>query len=169
MSLALLFSLEKETLALPLAQVTEVVRAAWPMRSPRAPFGCLGVLDVRGQLVPLLDTAAMLGLRRSARADVLLQRLVDSHVLLIHGAPNTVGLLVDQVVDVGEISGALTDEERRRIEAMGRQSGLVIGLAIGQGQRALLLDPNVLVGERRLRLLRRTAEETPPLVPASSS
>ncbi len=157
MSLALLFSLEKETLALPLAEVTEVVRAAWPMRAPRAPFGCLGVMDVRGQLVPLLDTAAMLGLRRSARADVLLQRLVESHVLLVHAAPNTVGLLVDQVVDVGEISSAVTDEERARLQPKGRQD-LVMGLALTQGRRALLLNPSVLVGERRLRLLRRTVE-----------
>jgi purine-binding chemotaxis protein CheW len=156
MSLALLFSLERENFALPLARVTEVIRAVWPMRAPRAPFGCLGVLDVRGGLVPLLDTAAMLGLRRPARADVLLRRLVESHVLLVSTAPGTVGLLVDQVVEVGQIADALTEEEQELLKANARTANVVQGLALAHGLRALLLDPAALVGERRARLLTRT-------------
>ncbi|MGQ0508214.1 MAG: chemotaxis protein CheW [Myxococcaceae bacterium] len=158
MSQALLFSLEKETFALPLASVNEVVRAAWPLRAPRAPFGCLGVLDIRGELVPLLDTAAMLGLRRAARADVLLRRLVESHVLLLTSNSGPFGLLVDQVVEVGEISDSLTEEDLSAANANPRTLNVVRGLAVAKGLRALLIDPNALVGERRARLLNRAIE-----------
>ena len=160
MSQALLFSLEKETFALPLADVSEVMPAAWPMRAPRAPFGCLGVLDVRGALIPVLDTAALLGLRRTARAQVLLDRLVESHILLVNGSGLNVGLLVDQVVEVGQTTDALNEEDQRQLKARSRSSNMLRGLALAQGLRALVIDPSALVGERRAKLLSKVVELT---------
>ena len=60
----LLFMLETQRFALGLESLREVLRAAWPRVLPGVPFSCLGALDVRGEWVPLLDTSALLGLRR---------------------------------------------------------------------------------------------------------
>ena len=60
----LVISLGDQRFALPLEVVTEIFLASAPRAAIRAPFGCLGLVEVRGQMVPLLDLATLLGLRR---------------------------------------------------------------------------------------------------------
>jgi purine-binding chemotaxis protein CheW len=52
---ALLFELERETFAVPLASVLEVLRAVAIRRLPNAPAVIEGIIDVRGDLVPVVD------------------------------------------------------------------------------------------------------------------
>jgi purine-binding chemotaxis protein CheW len=160
---ALLFSLEGERFALPSESVREVVRAAWPTRLPRAPFGCLGILDIRGAFVPLLDLAVLLGLRPPQRAERLQERMLDSHVLVIDQDGMAMGLLVDRVLDVGEQEGELGETELSSLQALGRAAALVSGVAVTATSRAMLLSPTALLGAGRRRLLRRAIAEAPSI------
>ena len=117
--MSLVVSLNEQRFALPLDVVTEIFLASPPRAAIRAPFGCLGLVEVRGELVPLLDLATLLGLRRPlAKAAPGEEYLRRSIVLTqIQGAP--LCLLVDNVVDVlddaapdGEGAGALPHGER---------------------------------------------------------
>jgi purine-binding chemotaxis protein CheW len=54
----LLFELDGLRVAVFAAEVQEVLRAAAPAALPRAPAAVLGVLNVRGTLVPVLDLRA---------------------------------------------------------------------------------------------------------------
>jgi len=50
-------------LALPIGDVLEVVRMVAPASAlPRVPRYCIGAADYHGQLVPMIDLAARLGL-----------------------------------------------------------------------------------------------------------
>ncbi len=115
----LVILLNEQRFALPLEVVTEIFLASPPRAAIRAPFGCLGLVAVRGQMVPLLDLATLLGLRRPlSRAAPGAEYLRRSIVLTqLDGAP--LCLLVDDVVDVldsaqphGEGAPALSPGER---------------------------------------------------------
>lgn len=154
---ALIFTVASETLATPVSAVNEVLRAAWPIRLPRAPFGCLGLLDVRGQMVPLIDLAVMLGLRVPMRVQALAEEILNSHVLRVDAGGMDLGFLVDRVIEVGEEAGELTEAERSRAFAIGRTPVLFQGVASAGGARILMIDLSKVLGMGRLELLRRRA------------
>ena len=89
--------------ALPVRQVREVLPRAALTALPGAPAGVLGVLSLRGVMLPVLDLRQRLGLPSVPAS--LGQRIVVVEV------PNaTVGLLVDAVTGiVARPSGAATD------------------------------------------------------------
>ena len=158
---ALIYTVTNETLATPIALVNEVLRAAWPLTLPRAPFGCLGLLDVRGQLIPFMDLAVVLGLRAPLRIQALADRLLNSHVLRVSASGVEIGFLVDRVTEVGEEGGELTEAERVTATTLGRAAALVRGVAIASGRRVLMLDLSKALGVGRSDLLRRRAAASP--------
>lgn len=86
-------------LALSLEAVQEVFRmVAVAARLPRAPRTCLGVVDVRGQLVPIFDLGARLGMT-PARGE---EELCDAHVVVVRDAAGAVGYVVDEVRELGD-------------------------------------------------------------------
>lgn len=154
---ALVFTVANETLATPITAVDEVLRAAWPLKLPRAPFGCLGLLDVRGQMVPLIDLAVMLGLRMPMRVQALAEKIINSHVLRVDTGGMDLGFLVDRVIEVGEEAGDLTEAERSTAGAIGRTPVLIQGVVFAGGTRILMIDLSKVLGVGRLELLRRRA------------
>lgn len=66
----LLFELDDHRYAIDTRHVQEIVRAAWPARLPHAPSVIAGILNVRGQPVPLVDLRLRFGLPpKPLRAD----------------------------------------------------------------------------------------------------
>jgi purine-binding chemotaxis protein CheW len=80
-----------EQFGIPVAQVLEVVRPTGLRPVPGAPIAQLGILNVRGTIVTVLDLGA---LRTGARAV-----LCGSIVLLAYGG-RSIGLAIERVVDV---------------------------------------------------------------------
>lgn len=168
---ALVFSVEGEMLAVSLGLVSEVLRAAWPLRLPRAPYGCLGMLDVRGQLIPFLDLAVLLGLRPPMRTEKMARRLLNAHVLRIDSGAVELGLLVDRVNEVSDETEELTPADRSAAVALGRAGEMVKGVALVRRavnaesvlQRVLILDLSNVISAGRLKLLRRHVG--PPTAP----
>ena len=59
---ALVLAVGDDRYALPMAQVREVVEPRGLTRLPEAPAPVLGLLNVRGRVIPVLDLGALLGL-----------------------------------------------------------------------------------------------------------
>jgi purine-binding chemotaxis protein CheW len=81
------FHVAGQELSVPIAQVQEVIRAVPVTRLPTAPVHILGIMNLRGRVVPLIDTAGLLGLAASGqsrfiivcrRRDMLLGLLVEA-------------------------------------------------------------------------------------------
>lgn len=154
MSQALVFNVEEGLFAFPLDLVREVVRSAWPVPLPRPTFGCVGALNVRGELHPLVDLGALLGLRRQARSDGLVTRLAKSQVVLARVEGDHVGFLVDRTLGIGEAAiGKATAERAAKLGA--RLTSLMLGQAMVDGAEAILIDPTSVVGPRRNQMLHR--------------
>ena len=62
----IVFSLDQYRFALPLAVVRRVVRAAEVTPIPHAPNTVSGVVDVQGEVIPVLDVRGRMGLARRA-------------------------------------------------------------------------------------------------------
>ncbi len=54
-----------QELAVPIAQVQEVIRAVPPTRLPAAPPHICGIMNLRGRVVPLVDMAGLMDLSRT--------------------------------------------------------------------------------------------------------
>lgn len=148
------FSAAGEPFALPLSSVREVVRPGMPRRVPRAPFGCLGALELRGEPLPLVCLGVLLGLEAPARVADLVGRLLDAHVLVVLVEGAALALLVDRVLEVAAEVKSLTDEKH----ALGRAGTMVRGAVQWAGGRAWVLEPAALVGRGRRRLLSRAVQ-----------
>src|SRR3981081_4395703 len=58
---AVLIPVDADLYAVPVNWVKEVMAAPLPVRLPTAPPTVLGLFNLRGEIVPLYDTAALLG------------------------------------------------------------------------------------------------------------
>jgi purine-binding chemotaxis protein CheW len=93
----MLFRLGREQFAVEMS----VLRATQPARGltpvPSTPAHIAGVLNVRGEIVTVLDLGAVLGIARAPSDE-------DTYVLLADGPEGQVGLLVDEVVGMHQLS-----------------------------------------------------------------
>jgi purine-binding chemotaxis protein CheW len=92
----IVFQLEEWRFALPLAVVQEIFHAVRVVPLPGAPAIVLGVVDVRGLVVRVLDVRQRFGLaHRPAQ--------VDDHFVLAQAGARTVALCVDRALDLFSI------------------------------------------------------------------
>jgi len=93
-----------ELFAVPVERVREILQVRPVARMPNAPPSFLGMIDVRGQGVPVLDLRLKLGLE--ATPDTHNTRVL---VLLVtvDGRDLTIGLKMDRVFEVTVLDGEL--------------------------------------------------------------
>ncbi|HSM92730.1 MAG TPA: chemotaxis protein CheW [Anaeromyxobacteraceae bacterium] len=88
----LTFRLGKEEFAVPIGRVREVLRAPAITEVPRAPAGVLGVVTVRGEIVPVVDAHARLGVAATGGS--------AGRILIVDADEGPLGVLVDAVESV---------------------------------------------------------------------
>jgi purine-binding chemotaxis protein CheW len=138
-----------EVFAVEVEAVHEILDLRPVARMPSAPPYMLGLIDVRGQSVPVLDLRVKLGLAAKAATHHTRILVLDARV---GGRPLTLGLLADQVFEVtgldnGRIEPPPEIGVRWRsdyIRGVGRRNGgFVIVFDLGRlltGEEAALLD-----------------------------
>jgi purine-binding chemotaxis protein CheW len=120
--LALLFPLGPELYALPLAQVREVVPAPALTCLPTAPPFVLGLVSLRGDVLPVLDSGMLLG--SPFPAD-------PRYVLVVDAWGSPIGLAVGGLPRIAELGpGAGPGPDVRTVD----------------GEPVVLTDASVLVG-----------------------
>jgi purine-binding chemotaxis protein CheW len=128
--LTLVFSLGPEAYALPLRQVREVVQGPALTVLPTAPPSVLGLLNLRSDVLPVLDTSMLVGSPFPAP---------PRYVVVVETASGPVGLASDgrpRIVELGVASGQEHAQERAEPAA---------GLHTVDGGPVLLLDVRTLV------------------------
>lgn len=92
----------EERFAVPVERVREILQAQPIARLPNAPPYFLGMIDVRGQGVPVVDLRLKLGLEQGQ--DTENTRIIVLQVM-IEGRELTLGLKTDRVFEVTELDG----------------------------------------------------------------
>lgn len=132
----LTFEVEGRTYALPASRVRELIRAVAVEPLPGAPPIVEGIINVRGEVVPVVDLRRRLGLpaKPAAPAD---------HLILAWAGTQTVALHVDRVIDLMRLAADRFEDLRGIVPGLRDLSGvakLPDGLLLIQDVRALLTD-----------------------------
>lgn len=128
------FRLGHDCFAVAAADVVEVLRSRRPAHVPLAAAGVLGLVQLRGRIVPVIDPAAPLGVVRDAPGRPL------AHLVIAVG-DDWYGLVVDEMLDVIEIPA----ERVERPAALELRAGSVTGTFAAPGRLVHLLDPEHLI------------------------
>jgi purine-binding chemotaxis protein CheW len=122
------FILMDETYGINVMQVQEVLRVTEIAPVPGAPDYVLGIINLRGNVVTVIDTRTRFGLPSAEMDDA-------SRIIVIESEKQVVGILVDAVAEVVELSeGEIdvapnvgTEESSRYIQGVAtREEGLLI-------------------------------------------
>ena len=122
------FRLKDETYGINVMQVQEVLRITEITPVPGAPGYVLGIINLRGNVVTVIDTRTRFGLPTTELDDA-------SRIVIIESEQQVVGILVDSVAEVVELRNSQidqapsvgNDESARYIQGVAsRDEGLLI-------------------------------------------
>lgn len=133
----LAFELGGETYAVPIAVVREILRVGDVTEVPRAPPNVIGIINVRGEMLPLYDVKVRLALAEQA-AVVRTKKDVGrgARIVLIRDSEGDAGILVDRVQGVVK----LAPSGLKSAPHWGREGDAVAGLCRKDGHLFILLD-----------------------------
>jgi len=133
----LTFRVAQEEYAVPVVFVTEIVRLQKSHPIPDVPDYIRGVINLRGQVIPILDVRGRFGLGATDRSD----RTV---VVVLEVEDAATGLLVDAVAEVVDFPPEDVDASLARRGSSAQ--GMVKGVAKRDDRVTFILDPMPLLG-----------------------
>jgi purine-binding chemotaxis protein CheW len=117
-------------------QVQEVLRVSEIAPVPGAPHYVLGIINLRGNVVTVIDTRIRLGLATSEVTD-------STRIVIIEGAKHVVGILVDCVAEVVDLTQS--DVESAPSVGNDESAKYIQGVASRDGELLILVDLNKLL------------------------
>lgn len=132
------FSLEGEVYGINVMQVQEVLRETEVAPVPGAPHYVIGIINLRGNVVSVIDARSRFGLMTKEDDDL-------SRIIVIEASSQTIGILVDSVAEV-------VDVQRSEIETApnvgnDETSKYIDGVVSRGDQLLILVDLNKLLSE----------------------
>lgn len=150
------FRLGTEIYGLPVGPIEQIVPMVTITPLPQIGDPVAGVINVRGKAVPVVDLRRHIGLDEAAY-------LLHTPIVLAHIGPGSVGLVVDQVLDVLSLPpDRLIPPAEILPQGIG-QAPVLSAVARISDRFALLLDPDHLFGPEQQEALARAAELLPQL------
>ncbi|HEX8838887.1 MAG TPA: chemotaxis protein CheW [Sphingomicrobium sp.] len=134
----LVFRLGEEQFGLPIDSVLEVVAAPDRLTSlPKAPAFVEGVMNLRGQVVPIID-------QRQRFESTTSERGRKARIIVVRVGNGMAGFMVD---DVSEVLGVHADKLRRSPELAQQESNVIDRVANleHEGRMILVIDPQALL------------------------
>ncbi|NLG31934.1 MAG: purine-binding chemotaxis protein CheW [Syntrophomonadaceae bacterium] len=131
------FRLGESTFAVDIMKVKEILKTQPVTKLPVSDLSLLGVIKVRGKIVPVVDSRAKLGIENTDMTD-------NSRLLLVEKAGTTVGMLVDEVTEVMTIN----QEQIEKAEDIGvsiENTGCIVGVAKIEDKLMTFLDTDLLL------------------------
>jgi purine-binding chemotaxis protein CheW len=127
------FSLRGTEYAVGILKVKEILQYEATTRVPSTPRSVRGVINLRGQVVPVVDLAAKFGLGETEPSRLTCILIVEA---LLDGAPAVVGVMADSVQEVVELGA----EDVEPTPAFGTQVKVDFLVGVGKiGKRFVLL------------------------------
>ncbi len=97
------FKLGDEEFGVDIFSVKEIIRMSMMTRVPNAPEFVVGVINMRGKVIPIIDLCIRFGLPATTFSNT------DRKIIVIEHENKTVGFLVDVVNEVTNINKKLTE------------------------------------------------------------
>ena len=125
------FNLGEEIYAVPVTRVQEIVRLQPITIIPRAPEYVLGMTNLRGQVIPVIDLVKRLGLGQ-------VQQTKASRIMVAELPGQMVGMMVDNVISVAQLPRSKIEPPPPVVRSVDSQ--FIEGLSHYQDNLLILLD-----------------------------
>lgn len=155
------FRLGSEVYGLPVTPIEQIVPMVTITPLPEIGEPVAGVINVRGRAVPVVDLRRHVG-----QADAAF--LLDTPIVLARIGPHSLGLIVDEVLDVLSLAPADLIAPAHILPPGLGEAPVVAALARISDRLALLLDPDHLFGPEQREALARATELLPQLAAEAS-
>ena len=132
----LTFALGEEKFAIPVDHVQEVVEFGQVTKVPNAPGYMLGIINLRGRVLPLLDTKLKLGLPATERTQK--SRIMVLDIQTENEKSLQIGAMVDVAREVVEIS-ASEIQEAPEFENL-KTTAPITGIVNNHGDITMIMD-----------------------------
>lgn len=132
-----IFALGEIELAIDITDVREIDRLSPVTRLPHVPDYVEGVINLRGQLVPIVDLRTRLGLRQKAASKT-------ARIIVVDIGDRCMGMIVDRVCEVARIPADQIDNSESVLAGLAAE--YVAGLAKIEGRVVILLAVQNILG-----------------------
>lgn len=132
------FFLSQEKYGINVMQVQEVLRVTEIAPVPGAPDYVLGIINLRGNVVTVIDTRQRFGLESRELDD-------SSRIVIVESSDQVVGILVDSVAEVIDLQ--LSEIESAPNVGTEDSSRFIQGVASQQDELLIIIDLNKLLAD----------------------
>ena len=142
-----IFKIGEEEFAAPIKQIREIIRLPHITTMPKAPSFIEGVINLRGQVIAVVDLAKRFELAPKEKDD-------KNRIIVVEMGDDLIGMIVDSVTEVLRISQEDIDTTPSLIESK-IEADFIEGLGKREGRLFILLDLNkILATEEATQLAR---------------
>ena len=131
---AVTFALGSEEYGVDIAQVQEINRMVTITHVPRAPQFMEGVINLRGQLIPIIDLRTRFGMERSERTKntrIVVTEIGNKRIgMVVDSVSEVLRIPVEQIEDAPDLVAGVDTEYIRGVGKMGDR--LIIMLDLGR-------------------------------------
>ena len=132
------FHLENEKYGIKVMQVQEVLRMTEIAPVPGAPHYVLGIINLRGNVVTVIDTRRRFGLADVENDD-------ETRIVIVESNNNVVGILVDSVAEVVDLK--VSEIEMAPNVGNDESSKYIQGVSSRENELLILVDVNKLLSD----------------------
>ena len=130
------FHLEQEKYGIKVMQVQEVLRMTEIAPVPGAPHYVLGIINLRGNVVTVIDTRRRFGLAEVESDD-------ETRIVIVEADNNVVGIMVDSVAEVIDLK--MSEIETAPNVGNDESSKYIQGVSSRDNELLILVDVNKLL------------------------
>lgn len=132
------FHLENEKYGIKVMQVQEVLRMTEIAPVPGAPHYVLGIINLRGNVVTVIDTRRRFGLADVEHDD-------ETRIVIVEANNNVVGILVDSVAEVVDLK--VSEIETAPNVGNDESSKYIQGVSSRENELLILVDVDKLLSD----------------------
>lgn len=143
------FAVGSEKFVVDVTQVQEIIRPAPVSRVPKAPAFIEGVMNLRGQIIPVVDLRKRFGLETRAQDR-------DTRIVVMTLEKGMVGFIVDRALQVLQIGSEVVDPLPAGVA--GREAEYLVGVVKREKELLLMLDAERILTEREKESLPSSAD-----------
>jgi len=132
------FNLDSEKYGIKVMQVQEVLRMTEIAPVPGAPHYVLGIINLRGSVVTVIDTRRRFGLLDTEADD-------ETRIVIVEADNNVVGILVDSVAEVVDLR--MSEIETAPNVGNDESSKYIQGVSSRENELLILVDVNKLLSD----------------------
>ena len=147
------FTLAGKALALDILQVQEIIRLVEITPVPKMPSFALGVINLRGKIVPIINIREKLSLPDD-------QPTARTCIVLVRSGKKLLGFLADDVAEVITLPAGAVEKPENAPEWI--QSDLFLGVGKLSGGLLVIIDSDRLLSPKEEKLLQKARSATTP-------